>query len=122
MNAPAVSCATRVQTAAFTLLINVVVCGSAIAAGINLSWDDCGTYGVENKSFACNTNTGSPAVMIGSFVAPPGINEFLGVSTRLTISTVGPLPDWWKHGTGILPRHEFDPDQFRLHGGSVQLF
>ncbi len=117
MNTPAISLALRVRSTAFALMLSVAMCGTAIAAGINLSWDDCGTYGVENKNFACNLNTGAPAVMIGSFVAPPGVNEFLGVSTRLTITTLGDVPDWWKHGTGFCRGSNAIPVSFDFTSG-----
>jgi hypothetical protein len=74
------------------------------AAGVNLSWDDCGAAGTVNKTFACNTNSGA-AVLVGSFVAPSGINALLGVTASLDIwsspDSVGtPIPDWWQFGTG----------------------
>jgi hypothetical protein len=73
----------------------------ASAAGINLSWDDCGTAGTLNKTFACNANTGAPFVMVGSFDPPAGITDFLGISAQIDITTDQPtVPDWWKHGTG----------------------
>ena len=86
----------------------LVLCGAVVALsatsasgeGINLSWDDCGTHGTEVKTFACNTNIGSSFTLIGSFVPPPGITKFIGMSTTLIITTSAPeLPDWWKHGT-----------------------
>jgi len=72
----------------------------ASATGINLSWNDCGRAGTLTQMFACNANTGSN-VIVASFVPPPNVNQFLGLSSEIDISTgQAALPDWWKHGTG----------------------
>jgi len=81
----------------------MLVLGASIASaeGINLSWTDCGAFGTQNVSFACNTNTGLAGSMVGSFDPPPGVAEFLGLSAQIDITTDQPnLPDWWKHGSG----------------------
>ena len=41
--------------------------GHAAAEGLNLSWDDCGSFGVSNKSFACNTND-AVLTLVGSLI------------------------------------------------------
>lgn len=74
---------------------------AASAAGINLSWTDCGAAGTPTTTFLCNSNTGLNT-LIGSFVPPAGIDQFLGLSGQIDI-TVGtnpltPLPAWWQHG------------------------
>jgi len=72
----------------------------ASAQGINLSWDDCGTHGNSFATFDCASNSGTPFTMVASFIPPPAINEFLGISSQIDITNpAGPLPDWWKHGT-----------------------
>jgi hypothetical protein len=86
-----------VTTIAISLLLTPL---SVHAAGINLSWDDCGAHGTANKTFACNSVTGLDR-LLGSFIPPPHINQFLGLSAELHIQTAAAiLPDWWKHGTG----------------------
>jgi hypothetical protein len=79
----------------------VLGASAASAGGINLSWNDCGITGQQNATFACNTNTGAPFSMIGSFIAPTGgLPEFLGISAQIDIKTDSPtVPDWWAHGT-----------------------
>ena len=73
----------------------------ASAAGINLAWDDCGSSGVAVKSFDCASNSGVPFTMVASFLPPPGVDEFLGISAQIDASSSpSALPDWWKHGTG----------------------
>jgi hypothetical protein len=73
---------------------------SSHAAGINLSWNDCGLAGISANSFSCNSNAGTN-IIVGSYLPPAGISALVGLSASLSISTVFPLlPDWWKHGTG----------------------
>jgi hypothetical protein len=73
----------------------------ASAAGINLSWNDCGTNGTPSTTFLCDGNTGNPFTAVASFVPPSGIDNFLGISSQIDITTTSAtLPDWWKHGTG----------------------
>src|SRR5262245_30389898 len=72
----------------------------ASAQGINLSWNDCGNFGVQNQLFDCNSNSGLGFVMVASFIPPPGINNFVGLSSQIDVNTDQPsLPDWWKHGS-----------------------
>ena len=73
----------------------------ASAAGINLAFNDCGTNGTPSQSFDCASNSGVPFAMFASFVPPAGVDNFLGVSSQMDItSSTASLPDWWKHGTG----------------------
>ena len=73
----------------------------AHASGVNLSWNDCGTAGLATKTYACNSNTGSPFTLVGSFVPPPGIQALTGFNADLrVISGADTLPDWWRHGSG----------------------
>lgn len=69
------------------------------AAGINLSWDDCGAYGVENKSFACDRNAiPGTASIIGSFVPPTGTTAIIGEEVVLDVNDgwYRTIPDWWQ--------------------------
>jgi hypothetical protein len=84
-----------------TLLAMAIAALPAHAAGINISWDECGEYGVINRVFDCTTNSGTPFIAIASFYPPSGIAEFLGIASRIDIFTnQGTLPDWWRHGAG----------------------
>src|SRR5205823_13109097 len=87
----------KVLLAASTLV--VLSASTATAAGINLSWNDCGILGAQTLGFACNTNTGLPFTMIGSYIPPAGINGLVGLSSQIDIVTdSATLPDWWAHG------------------------
>jgi len=71
----------------------------ASAAGVNLSWDDCGTFGTATKTFACNSNSGAGFTMYSSFIAPSGINELEAFQAQVDITTAqAVLPAWWSHG------------------------
>ena len=88
------------------LLLTVTVlalrAGPAAAGGINLAWDDCGTAGVPAKLWACNTNTGNPFSLVGSFKPEPGMTNYVGFNAELDIEVDGAgLPDWWKHGASL---------------------
>ena len=68
----------------------------ASAAGVNLSWDNCGAAGTPLKSFLCNTNTGS-SVFVTSVLAPPGIGLWTSFETEVQVqSNSAVFPDWWR--------------------------
>ncbi len=73
----------------------VMTANFASAAGLNLSWDDCGAAGAADKDFACDTNSGTHT-LVCSLVAPPdalGIDYADGdISLR---QWADPFPSWW---------------------------
>jgi len=87
-----------------SLLLGLMCLGipdSARAQGVNLSWGDCGVNGTTAQTFACDANSGAPLALVGSFVPPSGMNEFLGLAAQIDICTTTPtFIDWWAHGTG----------------------
>ena len=71
----------------------------AHGAGVNISWDDCGTSGTADKAFACNTNTGSTYTAVVSFDPPAGVNQCTGLQAEIEIvSGTTSIRDWWRHG------------------------
>lgn len=70
--------------------------------GLNLSWNDCGTFGVGAVNFACDTNAGSH-VLYASAVPGVDMPQFNGMEAvmifqmRLDLPT---LSDWWQLGSG----------------------
>lgn len=84
---------------AWTLAVATLALATNVhAAGINLSWDECGVYGNQNKAFACNTNTGAALALYGSFVSPGGTTAITGVEAILDFGSInGPLPSWWAY-------------------------
>ena len=77
-------------------LVLAVAAPPAMAAGLNLNWNDCVTAGlVTNAAFACNVNTGLNT-MIGSFVSPAHIDSMCASEYVLTLQSAGPtLSPWW---------------------------
>ena len=81
---------------ALMAVVLLVPATSALASGVNLSWDDCGIHGTVNKAFACNTNT-FEGVIIGSFQPTYGPFELTALSARVDLKSGGSaLPDWWQ--------------------------
>src|SRR5437867_568386 len=54
---------------------------TASAEGLNLGWSDCPTgaptYHLD-ENFACNTNTGVPHILVGTYIPPAGLNTVNG--------------------------------------------
>ena len=78
----------------------MMVLGASIASAqgeINLRWTECDNAN-NTVIFACNSNT-----VVGSFVAPALLPEFLGISAVMSIHSVGSaeVPNWWQHGVGL---------------------
>jgi hypothetical protein len=75
---------------------------AASAAGLNLGWNDCPSGAAYSllETFACDTNFGVHT-LVGSFVAPAGINAMSGNEIVIDIQTGGAsLPAWWTFGAG----------------------
>lgn len=73
---------------------------AAATSGINLSWDDCGSFGTAQKSFACNG--GSPRLaLVASAIAGVALPRLCGQYSILTVqASSGALPSWWQLSTG----------------------
>lgn len=78
-------------TAALTITASV-----ASAAGLNFAWNDCPSGGgVQNKTFACASNTGTNT-LVGSFIPPVGVTAATGIEVVVDLLTAGPAyADWW---------------------------
>ncbi|MBI5170948.1 MAG: hypothetical protein HZA61_15770 [Candidatus Eisenbacteria bacterium] len=70
----------------------------ASAAGINFGWNDCGGGPSSlNKTFACNSNTLSGAVLVGSYIPPAGSSAITGEEIVIDlVSSSASLPAWWQ--------------------------
>ena len=79
---------------------NVVVFGGLLClaapntalAQVDLAWDACGAAGHVDRAFACDVNSVIHR-MVSSFVAPPGITNFVGARTEVIVA--GNLGPWW---------------------------
>jgi len=65
---------------------------------LNMAWTNCyADAGTLNKTFACNSNTGSSTLVL-SFTAPsaPAVDSLTGAEAFLDlVSQSSPLPQWW---------------------------
>lgn len=92
----------RTAAAALTALI-LIAAPACAGEGVNLAWDDCGSHGSFQRSFACNVNTGSES-LIGSFVTDAAPHQLAGIVFTLDlISESVELPAWWelRNSTGF---------------------
>ena len=107
----------------FTVMLALFTSGAhAQTAGVNLSWDDCGDWGVLNKTFACNSNSGTNAA-VGSFVAPDGIAQLTGTEMILDVVAQGDsLPPWWAFKNAGACRQGALRVNFIYTGSSCDLF
>ena len=72
----------------------------AFAAGIDLSWDDCGAFGASQKSFACNGGA-ARVVIVGSAIAGVALPKLVGQYSILELqSSAGTLSPWWQLSSG----------------------
>ncbi len=84
--------ATTTSAATFTV-------GPWLEGVFDLAWNDCGAAGPPLKTFACNTNTGTPFQFYGSFIPPPDVIRMVGFAATMRVGG-DPLPDWWRFGPG----------------------
>lgn len=82
---------------ALTLLLLAL---PAHAGTLNLRWSAClGDGGTANRSFACDTNDGTHA-LVGSFVLASELKQVSGVEVSLDVVVAGnALPAWWQFKT-----------------------
>lgn len=83
------------RTATFLSCLIVLGPASAFASGYNLAWNDCGSLGVSNRTFACNQNTGRSSMLL-SFVTSGEIDSVQAVEARIDAQFASAsLPRWW---------------------------
>ena len=85
-----------------TLLITgallALTASMAFAGGVNLSWNDCGTFGVIQRNFACNSNNGANT-MIASAITGQQMDQLNGQAGVLDLQTnQAALSAWWLLG------------------------
>jgi hypothetical protein len=83
--------------------IAAVLClcaASAHGEAINLSWNTCasGPNAADDVTFACDDES-KVMVLVGSFYAPAGIGQFIGLEASIQVLTDSGLPDFWQLGT-----------------------
>jgi hypothetical protein len=74
--------------------------GMASAAGLNLSWSDCGAAGLAVKTSAC-TNNAAAGTLYASAISPAVMDQLNGQLGVLDLQTTGAaLSPWWSMQTG----------------------
>lgn len=84
--------------AAVLLIPALLALGAPIAwaAGINLSWNDCGTAGALNRDFACDTNNGFHE-LYPTFDPDLPASQIDHVEHFIDLQSASdPLPAWWQ--------------------------
>jgi len=84
----------------FALLLALVASlgpsSARAAAGINLSWADCGAFGATSKTFACDRDA-ERLLIVGSAIAGQNLPQLVGQYSILELQTNAvSLPPWWQ--------------------------
>jgi hypothetical protein len=96
----------------------VLTASTAAAGGINLSWTDCGSFGTQDRTFACNSNVGSNK-MVASFDPTTDLPDFSGNEVHVEIiSSTASLPQWWLMGSSTSCRGAIPPSFSATFGTS----
>jgi hypothetical protein len=85
-----------VPVLAFLMLLGA---SRARAEAINLSWNNCaiGANAAEDMTFSCDDES-KVMVLVGSFIAPGGIGQFIGLEGSIQVITDSDVPDFWQLG------------------------
>jgi hypothetical protein len=89
---------TRASFVTALSLLLLAPSGAHAAQGLNLAWNHClgSGLGVQNAVFACDTNSGSHAI-IGSYVLANDFPQVIGNEIVLQLASASPaLPPWWE--------------------------
>jgi hypothetical protein len=79
----------------FAVACSLTLATAAHAGGINLSWDDCGTFGLDREIFACNTNVGVHT-LVASFIQSVPLDQMVAVESAIELQVMAPsLSPWW---------------------------
>jgi hypothetical protein len=74
---------------------------AAGAGALNLSWNDCGLAGADNRTSLCNTNSGTNT-LVGSFYAPCCVSAASANEVVIDVQTSGlALSRWWELRAGL---------------------
>jgi len=84
------------KIASLTVLL-ALVAGSAFAAGVNLSWDNCGAAGQADKTQSCAV--ANTATLVGSFVSTKA-GDWTSTTNKVDIQIAGAsMPAFWAVGS-----------------------
>src|SRR5262245_43699784 len=84
----------------FAFLVALAPRAGAATGGIDLSWDDCGSFGTAQKSFACNGGS-ARLVLVASAVAGVPLPQLCGEYSILEVqASTSTLSPWWQLSSG----------------------
>ena len=115
----------RTLLLAFGLLSLTVTTSFAQRGSLTLGWNNCRVHGggVQNVNFACDTNDGDGALLVGGFIAnaTSNLNSLNKAALYVDIYRIpGPLDPWWQFVdppvTGCRPISEWSPDMGNTAG------
>ena len=87
----------RLVTLAAALMIFGASESIAATGGLNLYWDGCSDGGLNNKVFACNTNSPTAFMMYASLILPHDMPLFAATTAVIDIRLSGAaIPAWWQ--------------------------
>lgn len=85
------------KIASLTGVLLLAMAGASFAAGLNLSWDNCGSSGIADKTFACAAP--SSQTLVGSFV-PATSQDPTSTTNLIDIQVAGAsMPTFWAVGS-----------------------
>jgi hypothetical protein len=86
-----------------TLLISgmllALAASTAMAGGVNLAWQEClGGGGLQNRNFACSSNTGTANILVVSYVADVAVPDMVATDVRIDLQSndAVTLNPWWQ--------------------------
>ena len=87
----------RLLAPLLALVLQPSLASASNPGGVAIRWDHCyGDAGVQNKNFACDTNSGSEA-LVGSFVLTSDLADADGLEIVMDLAFAGPTtPSWWQ--------------------------
>lgn len=78
------------------VLASLWTCEARAESGLSLRWDDCASAGTLARTFACDTDTGDPFVLVLGVAPPAGLPDFVGFFAVVDFDFENQTtPSWW---------------------------
>lgn len=87
----------RMITGVSLVAAMLLMASSAMATGLNMTWNACATDGgANNKTGACTSNLGNAGTLVGTFNIPTDVVGATGIELVVDfIANDATLPPWW---------------------------
>ena len=96
MEAPRQLLPRSIRAISISVWLSCIAVSTVVAAppGINLSWNDCGTFGKAVEIFTCDTNAGHH-FLVGSYSSPVPLDSLNANEIIMNFqSAAAPVPPW----------------------------